>query len=406
MAHLLGLYRVPQVSYFSTTSILSDRSQFLSFFRTVPSDSFQFIGLAQLLQHFGWTWVGLLATDNDYGQEAMRTLKQEIGKMGFCVAFSETLLTSRSDRDAFYIVQVIRRSTANAIVVFLTEVDMVILLEEMVRQKITGKTWIASEAWSTSALLSNPKYSGVLFGTTGLSIQRGDIPELKEFLNSINPAKDADDIFVEEFWEENFGCKWANQKDYLGSTENRTKVCTGSEKMAETQSMYNDVTNLHITCGVYNTVYAIAMAFQAILSCTKGQGPFLNGACADILDFQPWQLLHYIKQTHFKTPIGTELSFDRYGNPLARYDVVNWQLGPEGTIRHVTVGTYDANAPPMKNLVLNESAIFWAASNSAQILQSVSDVHGTSGLMPGKINAIKEQKSSLGLKKHWEPSWL
>ncbi|XP_069072183.1 vomeronasal type-2 receptor 26-like [Pleurodeles waltl] len=80
----------------------------------------------------------------------------------------------------------------------------------------------------------------------------------------------------------------------------------------------------------------------------------------------PRALLHYIKQTHFKTPIGTELSFDRYGNPLARYDVVNWQLGPEGTIRHVTVGTYDANAPPMKNLVLNESAIFWAASNSAQ----------------------------------------
>ncbi|CAH2272621.1 extracellular calcium-sensing receptor-like [Pelobates cultripes] len=54
MAQILGLYRYPQVSYFSTSPILSNRNQFPSFFRTIPSDEFQSRGLAQLVTHFAF----------------------------------------------------------------------------------------------------------------------------------------------------------------------------------------------------------------------------------------------------------------------------------------------------------------------------------------------------------------
>ncbi|XP_069816783.1 vomeronasal type-2 receptor 26-like [Dendropsophus ebraccatus] len=74
MAHMLGLYRFPQVSSLSTSPLLSDRTQFPSFFRTVPSDTFQSLGLAQMVKHFGWTWVGLIGVDNDYGREGIKLL--------------------------------------------------------------------------------------------------------------------------------------------------------------------------------------------------------------------------------------------------------------------------------------------------------------------------------------------
>eukprot|EP00079_Xenopus_tropicalis_P023391 XP_012815763.1 PREDICTED: vomeronasal type-2 receptor 1-like [Xenopus tropicalis] len=96
MAQILGLYRYPQISYFATSPILSDRKLFPSFFRTIPSDEFQMRGLALLVSHFGWTWVGLLASDNDYGQFGLQLVKEEITNAGACLAFSEIILTGQT----------------------------------------------------------------------------------------------------------------------------------------------------------------------------------------------------------------------------------------------------------------------------------------------------------------------
>ncbi|XP_078524881.1 vomeronasal type-2 receptor 26-like [Lissotriton helveticus] len=45
IARLLGLYRFPQVSYFSTSPLLNNKDEFPSFFRTIPSDDSQAQGL-------------------------------------------------------------------------------------------------------------------------------------------------------------------------------------------------------------------------------------------------------------------------------------------------------------------------------------------------------------------------
>ncbi|XP_078524845.1 vomeronasal type-2 receptor 26-like [Lissotriton helveticus] len=120
------------VSYFSTNPLLSDRKQFPSFFRTIPSDDFQSLGLAQLVMHFGWTWVGLLAEDSDYGQQGIQIVKQELMKAGVCIAFSLNIILGKTDRNGFHITQVIRASTATAIVVFCLDADLAIILDEMV----------------------------------------------------------------------------------------------------------------------------------------------------------------------------------------------------------------------------------------------------------------------------------
>ncbi|XP_069072203.1 vomeronasal type-2 receptor 26-like [Pleurodeles waltl] len=75
------------------------------------------------------------------------------------------------------------------------------------------------------------------------------------------------------------------------------------------------------------------------------------------------QLLHYLKKVHLEKE-DKETFFDEQGNPPARYDIVNWQRIPEGTIRQVKVGTYDSSAPPGKNLIINVSTVQWAAGNT------------------------------------------
>ncbi|XP_053319881.1 extracellular calcium-sensing receptor-like [Spea bombifrons] len=346
LARLLGLYNYPQISYFSTSSILSDRTQFPSFFRTVPSDTFQSQGLAQLVSYFGWTWVGLLAENTDYGLDGIRATKTEILRSGACVAFTEYILTSRRDRNAQHISKVIRESNANAIVVFSSGSNLLPVVEELLRWNVTGKTWVASESWSTSALVSKEKYWSVLKGTIGFALHSGQIPAFNEFLNANDPMKTPDDIFLREFWEENFGCKWVRPGAVLS---NRTQICTGKESLGNT---FTTISTLRVTYSVYIAVYALAWALQDTLSHRQKACSETPQRCGEPLAFQPWE-----------TKDNREVYFDSNGNLPAVYDIVNWQMDSQGTVRHVKVGSYDSSAKQGYKFMVNTSSIQWTTGD-------------------------------------------
>ncbi|XP_069463322.1 extracellular calcium-sensing receptor-like [Ambystoma mexicanum] len=375
LARILGLYRYPQISYHSTSPLLSDRNQFPSFFRTIPSDDFQSHGLAQLVMHFGWTWVGILAANNEYGQQGAAIVRQELITAGACVAFTENLLLNRAERNAVRIVEVIKNSTAQAIVVFSSNAELVPLLDEIMRQNVTGRTWIASEAWSTESLLSNEKYAETLSGTIGFSIYSGEMVDFQEYFSKIHPSASGDDAFVRRFWEETFGCQWLDHDTSLKIKDNESRLCTGEEKLNSLP--IKSMMDFRITFNVYNAVYATALALRDLLSCLPGGSPFLQETCRNISNFHPWQLINHLKKMRFRRG-DAEPFFDRYGNPPARYDIVNWQRDPESTIRQVKVGSYDSSAPSGRTLIINASAIRWAAGNT-QVPTSLCSPSCTSG---------------------------
>ncbi|XP_069072215.1 extracellular calcium-sensing receptor-like [Pleurodeles waltl] len=343
------------VSYLSTSPLLSDRNQFPSFFRTIPSDDFQSRGLAQLITHFGWTWVGIVASDDSYGQLGSQIVQQEITKNGACVAFAENILLSRVDKNAFHVAQVIKNSAATAIVIFSSIAYLIPVLDEMVKQNVTGKTWIASEGWSTSFLFPCEKYSEILTSTIGFAIFSGEMLGFQEYLMRIHPSKTPEDIFVRRFWEEAFGCQWSDE-DTLLIKDNKTKKCIGDEKL---QSLpISNTIDFRTTYNIYKAVYATALALHDLNMCTKGGGPFIQESCGNISDFDPWQLLYYLKKVRLRRE-DIEAFFDEHGNPPAQYDIVNWQRDPKGTIRHMKVGSYESSAPTRNIFLINASALQW-----------------------------------------------
>ncbi|XP_069463326.1 extracellular calcium-sensing receptor-like [Ambystoma mexicanum] len=360
MAQILGLYRYPQISYYASSPLLSDRNQFPSFFRTIPSDDYQSRGLAQLVLHFGWTWVGLLADDDDYGQQGIRLLQEELARAGACVAFSENILTSRADKNAFHIVQVIKQSTANAIIIF--SGDLTRIVEEMLRQNVTGKICVATEGWSTSARLSVEKYSEILTGTIGFAIHSGRMPGFEEYLISLQPSSTPDPKFLQELWEESYGCKFQHGPGIsLNVLHNDTVLCPEPEKLEKRQLSPSSDTAFGFPYKIYSAVYAIALSLQDLSICVPQGGPFQRGTCADIRKFQPWQLLHYIKKVHLQEKVGPGPFFDDHGNPPAQYDIINWQRSTHGTLKQVKVGGYDSSAPPGETFIINATTIRWIA---------------------------------------------
>ncbi|KAM4675877.1 extracellular calcium-sensing receptor-like [Discoglossus pictus] len=344
LAHILGLYRYPQISYFSTSHLLSDKRTFPSFFRTVPSDVFQSNGVSKLVLHFGWTWVGLLAVDNEYGQQGIQQVRQEIIQAGACVAFSENILMSQPNRNAPHIVQVIKESTAKVIVAFSAAIDLVPIFDEMLSQNVTGRVLVASEGWSTSTLFKVAKYSQLLSGTIGLSLYSETIPEFKLFLNRIHPLP----CLLEDIGTQK------NITDYL---ENPVNQCTGSENMESIQNSYIDISRLRETYSVYTAVHVVANALELLKNCNKENSPFLNKHCPNMKNFKPWQLLHYVKKVRVMQRSGRELFFDDNGDPPAVYDIVNLQSSSSGIINHIKVGSYDTAAPLGQDFTINANAV-------------------------------------------------
>lgn len=250
---------------------------------------FQSQGLAKLVLYFGWTWVGLVAVDNDYGQQGINVVKQEITKAGACIAFTVSILVSQPDRNALHIVRVIQQSSARVVIVFSTILDLIPVVQEMLKQKIYGKTFIASEGWSTSPLYATEDVYKIFSGTVGLALYSGVIPGFEDFLTNFHLFNGIGSNWLKLRWEEMFNCEFkttdGNYSTVLGN------VCTGRESLKGTQNGYHDVSSLRNPYNVYKAVHILAQALIDLESCRPGAGPFPNASCAHIRNVKPWQVI-------------------------------------------------------------------------------------------------------------------
>uniref|UniRef100_A0A8C7YNR8 Olfactory receptor C family, x1 n=1 Tax=Oryzias sinensis TaxID=183150 RepID=A0A8C7YNR8_9TELE len=199
--------------------------------------------------------------------------------------------------------------TSKVIVNFSGESEMQDILREVQRRNMTGLQWIASEAWATAKSLWE-KSGKLLQGTLGFAIQRA-------------------------------------------------AMCKGTEKFDDVYSPYFDVTQLRVSYNVYKAVYLVAHSLQDMSDCKDGKGPFQNGSC----------LLHYMKRTNFSV-LGKEVNFDQNGDPIAYYDLMNWQEMSDGSLSLVKVGFYDASLPSGQNLVINDSMIQWPVGKKSVCSES------------------------------------
>ncbi|XP_073674573.1 extracellular calcium-sensing receptor [Garra rufa] len=363
VADLLGLFYIPQISYASSSRLLSNKNQYKSFMRTIPTDEYQAIAMAAIIDHFQWNWVIAIASDDEYGRPGIEKFENEMFHRDICIDLNVLISQYIDEAEIRRLADRIENSSAKVIAVFASGPDIEPLIKEMVRRNVTDRVWLASEAWASSSLVAKPEYLDVMGGTIGFVLRAGHIPGFKEFLQQVHPKKSSHNEFVREFWEETFNCYLEdsprNEDSENGSTSFRP-LCTGEEDIASVETPYLDYTHLRISYNVYVAVYAIAQALQDILTCTPGKGLFANGSCADIRKVEAWQVLKQLRHLNFINSIGERVRFDNGSELSANYTIINWHRSLEdGSVVFKEVGYYSVHNKNGAKLSIDKTQILW-----------------------------------------------
>uniref|UniRef100_A0A665TPG4 G-protein coupled receptors family 3 profile domain-containing protein n=1 Tax=Echeneis naucrates TaxID=173247 RepID=A0A665TPG4_ECHNA len=265
IATVIGPFHIPMISHFATCACLSDKTKYPSFLRTIPSDYYQSRALAQLVRHFGWTWVGAIRSNDDYGNNGMATFTETAQQLDICLEYSVAFFRTDPPKKIQKIIDIIRTSSSKVIVAFLSHMDMEVLIHELSKYNLTGYQWVGSEGWIFDSQTAERDIHHILDGAIGLSIPRAHVSGMREFILDVKPLNSSSCEIFTEFWETLFSCTFKRSTSSAGNQ----KECTGHEDVTGVRNSFTDMSLMPIFNNVYKGVYAVAHALHSILGCNE-----------------------------------------------------------------------------------------------------------------------------------------
>ncbi|NXE94123.1 TS1R1 protein, partial [Menura novaehollandiae] len=335
-AAILGLFLVPEISYEASLEMLSLKRLYPSFLRTIPSDKQQVKAIFLLLQHFGWTWVVLLGSDNTYGRAGLDTLHKLLTASNVCVAY-QGIIPANSDAsnpELHNLVQILTDVRVNVTVIFSNTRSARPFFEVVVQRNITGMVWVASEDWLLAQTIWQVPGIQTIGSVIGMAVEKPESTMLERFeaWKMTGKGTVAECAGSVEAGGESAGSAWLDC----------TQSCTGCHSLATAPDMYDAQASFN----VYSAVYAVAHGLHDLLGCA-------SGACSKGTVY-PWQLLQKIRQVNF-TLYKSRISFDANGDIRKGYDIIMWKWSGPSWASDV-IGTFRVNPD---RLSIDPGKVLW-----------------------------------------------
>ncbi|KAM9665219.1 LOW QUALITY PROTEIN: G-protein coupled receptor family C group 6 member A [Trichechus inunguis] len=318
VSRMLTLQLMPQVSYESTAEILSDKSRFPSFLRTVPSDFYQTKAMAHLIQKSGWNWIGMITTDDDYGRSALNTFAIHAAANNVCIPFKEVFPAFLSDntievRINQTLEKIIAEAQVNVFVVFLRQFYVFVLFNIAIERNIK-KIWIASDNWSTATKIATiPNVNRI--GIVGFTFRRGNMSSFHSFLQNLHTFPRDNNKPLNEYVMLLSACAYAKDSDLSQCIFNHSLRTFIERNFSLRNDFLWDYTEPGLVHSIQLAVFALGYAIWDLCQARDFQSP--NA-------FQPWELLDVLKNVTFSDGKNS-FHFDAHGDLNTRYDVLLWK---------------------------------------------------------------------------------
>ncbi|XP_023327303.1 metabotropic glutamate receptor 8 [Eurytemora carolleeae] len=385
VANILKLFRIPQISYASTSLELSDKSRFEYFSRVVPPDNFQAQAMVEIVKQLGWTYVSTVAAQGEYGEKGIASFIQIATKSGICIATSAKISRHAGIQEFDGIVDALLEDyRAKAVVLFVDEDKTRKLLSATTRKGVAGKFyWIGSDSWGAKIFpVRDQEWAAE--GAITILPKRSEISGFDRYFKNLVPSQHAEctpqeeadkkvncrNPYFREFWSKHHRCKFPGLKVGF-ETEGD---CTGKEGLHK-----------HLQEGlvpfVVDAVYAMANSLHNLVldvCCNSTQlystREEETEACVSAGRFkiceaiQPVpegkQLLNYIRKVSFTSIQGPDIGdvkFNEDGDAMGRYSVYQYQRQPKenskGRWEYVWIGEFGERESYRWNNV-NETGVY------------------------------------------------
>ncbi|XP_060112556.1 vomeronasal type-2 receptor 26-like [Heteronotia binoei] len=371
MADILGLYKIPQLTYGSFPPVDRVNAKSPSFYRMVPNEAHQYTGIVQLLQHFGWTWVGLFAVTDDSGEHFIQEMEPLLFQHQICVAFTEMFGgQGRWDSvfDALYLFsgvqQALENSKTNTLILYGETMTIIALTSflhigyhELLENTSFRRVWIVT-AQVDFALTGIQRSWGFEFfqGAIFFSIHSQELPAFQTFLQNIKPYRIAENSFLKDFWEQAFGCLLPDSQESSQSDG----TCTGEEKLESLPAPLFEMQMTGHSYSIYNAVYGIAHGLHDMHLSRSNHRSVVGGGKRDGLhDLQSWQLHQCLQHISFNNSAEDTVSFSGKKETGGGFDVMNLVVFPNKSYAKVRIGKVDPDAIEGKELIIEEDKIMW-----------------------------------------------
>lgn len=407
VANILKLFKIPQISYASTSLELSDKSRFEYFSRVVPPDNFQAQAMVEIVKQLGWTFVSTVAAQGEYGEKGISSFIQLATKSGICIGVSITINRNADDQEFDKVVEtLLSKEKAKAVILFVDEDKTRKLLSATVKKGVAGKFfWIGSDSWGAkihpvrdqewaaegaitilpkrASILGFDNYFQKLRPSNGEECSKSEWNDKK--VNCRNP-------WFREFWAKHHRCQFGASTDQ----------CTGSEEITRHQqeglvpfvidavyAMAHSLHNLVLDVCCNNTMYYQTKE-EALKACIS-QGKFL--VCDQIFPIPDGKLLlNHIRNVSFTSIQGSDIGdvkFNSDGDGLGRYSVYQYQQKKGGAWEYVWIGEFGE----MENYrwdKINSSGVYGMECYTTQELYFELEMSKWNGGKSGSVTKIPE----------------
>ncbi|XP_060541323.1 vomeronasal type-2 receptor 26-like [Pantherophis guttatus] len=369
MANVLNVYKMPQLIY-GSSPMIDDKIQTVFFHRFFPNGDQQIMGILHLLLHLRWTWIGLILQPEESEKRFIQDAIILYSQKGICFDFMEEMgkETFSNDiagvfKDFGKMYMIIMKSTTNVIILYCENQVTAIFrmlpyftdFEEMPIER-KDKVWIMPAQMEFTSLPFQ-KYRGMDFfhGVITFAISSKEISGFDKFLQMRNPTSEVEDHLMRVFWEKAFECSFSKDN----SDEDAGMLCTGEEKLENLPKSVFDTTMTGQSYSIYNAVYGVAHALQAMLSPQSKHRARPEVGRETLLTQKAWQLHHYLRTISFNNTAGQKIFFNENGDLETGFDIINWITFPNETFVKVKVGKIDPTTSPDKLFTISVQDITW-----------------------------------------------
>ncbi|XP_070592249.1 vomeronasal type-2 receptor 26-like [Erythrolamprus reginae] len=351
ISNTLGIYKIPQISYVPVSHTLNDKIFYPFFYQTIPKEGVQYLAIIKLLQHFGWTLVGLVAPDSDSGESFMRSLTPLLVSNGICVVLSQSIPVAdpHVHIDDF---QLYKWRQVN-VFIYCVEVDSFIRgifitqkIIEAYTKPTVGKVWITSALWDfTLDLQYTTLIIPSIYGYISFLIQTDRNANYGDF-QSVYES-------MANFMDKAFHCSYSKHglsvKGWTRCPENKG---VDSLSQAEIEGILS--LDSYIT---YRSIWTVARVLNAAYSSRSKRKMKNNKDSLAIQQLRTWQLHLFLQNSQFYNNSLDGLYLDENGELTADLDILRWAQFPNQSVVRAKFGSLTRQGSGKSMFTIDQDAM-------------------------------------------------